>query len=113
MEAFVVGAKLAPVLTEDAHISVRGVIADLTTLVEGVSATLVSLWNTRRAAPQTLVQPVAKQWPKVRASAYRTFAGYAPDQTPYRPSALTSNLTFARRLQAASLSVEDAKRTWA
>jgi len=111
-EAFALGAKVAPVLTEDAHVTITGMVKDLSALVDGVAAALLPLWKKRREAPSILVQPVAKQWPSIRRASHRNFAGYQPGQTPYQPDAMTINPEFMRRLRAASLDSRDAAKTW-
>jgi hypothetical protein len=111
-EAQVLGSQVPPVLTENAHMTISGMVTDLSTLVDGVAGLLLKLWKTRRETPALLVQPAAKQWPKVRRSSDRSFAGYHPGQCPYHPSAMNGHPEHIRRLKAASLEACDVAKTW-
>lgn len=112
IEAFTLQDKTWFVFSENAHITITGLVRSVETLVEGVAQHLILVWQTRRATPQMLPQPVAKQWPKVRRRKRRTFAGFQPGETPADMAALTVNPRYRDRLRAAGLASDLNGRVW-
>jgi hypothetical protein len=112
VEAFTLQDKVMFVLTENAQVSITGLVRDVEALVEGVAACLASVWDRRRANPQLLLQPVEKQWPKVRRRKRRSFLGYKPGETPFDVQALTVNPRYLDRLKAAGVGADLKGRVW-
>lgn len=112
IEAFALQDKRLFVLTENARVTIDGLVRDVENLVDHLASVLVVLWERRRASPTLLFQPVDKQWTQVRRRAKRTFAGYKPGETAFEVSAMSMNPRFVDRLRAASLGTDVSAQTW-
>ncbi len=106
--------KFAParplVLTENAEVTLRGVLESTVRLLEQGGSLLLELWSRRRADPQLLPQP-SQQWPAIEPSGASGFEGYAPNSAPVQPAAMTTHPDVVRRLRAAALS-DDVRPQW-
>ena len=91
-----------PVLTEDQHDTLSGLVASTRALVEQLGALLIEAWKWRQANAKELPQPAA-QWPKGVSADATGFAGYAPGSFTYSPSMLMSHPVIGQRLTAAAL----------
>jgi hypothetical protein len=90
-----------PVLTENAAMTLLGVLDSTVRLLEEGGRLLLDVWRTRRGNPPLLFQP-REQWPAGVSTATAGFEGYAPGSIPYNPAQLRSDATLIRRLTAAS-----------
>ena len=100
----------APVLTEDAEQTLRGIFAVTHSLIEAVADELLDFWVWRQRHPDALPQP-AKQWPKGVSTASTGFRGYAPGSFKYTPSMMMTHPVVVRRLRAAALD-DSARPQW-
>lgn len=103
VEAFAMSPEIPPVLEEDGRVTLEGSMASVRTAVEIVAVALRSLWARRREKPDLLQQPLEAQWPIVRRTEQRAFAGYAPGTSPYSPDWFHMPPQFVDRMKAAAL----------
>lgn len=99
------------VLTENAEVTLRGVLESTARLLDQGGKLLLELWSRRRADPQLLPQP-SKQWPRIEPAGTSGFDGYAPSSVPVQPSAVATHPDVVRRLKAAALSEHDRRAQW-
>jgi hypothetical protein len=111
VEALFSMATTAPVLTEDATTTLKGVMTSTCMLSNTAAAALSDVWKKRRAEPTLLAQP-KEQWPNGRSSLSDGFDGYKPGAVNFKVDQLRSDDTFIRRLGAAALDVAGRKK-WA
>lgn len=97
-----------PVLTEDAPRTLEGLIRSVRDLIDSTAASLVNVWQWRRANPGALSQP-PEQWRDGVSTISTGFGGYAPGTAAYSPSAWMSHPAVLRRLRTAAL--DDATRS--
>jgi hypothetical protein len=112
IEAFALQDQGLFVLSENARITITGIVKDVEKLVDELASYLIGIWERRRATPTLLPQPVTKQWPTVRRRAQRSFMGYRPGETAFQPSAMNLNPRVVDRLRAAGLGSDFAEQTW-
>jgi len=105
-------ADQADALSEDASTTMSGVLTSTVTLVESATIELARFWKVRREAPNTLVQPGAKQWPDDSRPTPTGFSGYSPGEWPYSPAALVSSGEVLHRITAAALPDSTRKLVW-
>lgn len=101
----------APVLTESAATTLRGVLENSLQLIGEGGGLLHDVWRARRSNPALLPQP-REQWPAGPARVTADFEGYAPGSMPYNPAQLRSDATLVRRMEASSLG-DAAREAWA
>lgn len=101
----------APVLTESAAMTLRGVLESTLRLIGEGGGLLLDVWRTRRGNPALLPQP-REQWPAGPSTVTAGFEGYAPGSMPYNPTQGRSDATLVRRMMGASLSAA-ARGAWA
>ena len=104
-------ATRAPVLTESAAATLRGVLESTCGLVGEGGILLVDLWRARRASRNLLLQP-REQWRDGPSTATTRFPGYAPESVPYNPDQFRSDEVLIQRMTSASLG-DAARGTWA
>ena len=90
------------VLTEDATVTLHGVMDSTEKFLDRTCRLLGSIWRARRSKPSLLAQP-ASLWPKGASKATASFDGYRPGSTVPSPKALTGDLILKRRMLAAAL----------
>ncbi|HET7786371.1 MAG TPA: hypothetical protein VFL36_10390 [Myxococcales bacterium] len=95
-------------LSEDASLTVEGIYASTTRLVEDVSASMKDVWLRRRTEPSMIAQP-RKQWELLEATRPSGFRGYAPGSLDISIREMHATQEFGLRLLSASLS--DPQRT--
>jgi hypothetical protein len=101
----------APVLTESAATTLRGVLENSLQLIGEGGGLLHDVWRARRSHPALLPQP-REQWPAGPSGVTAGFEGYAPGSMPYNPAQLRADATFVRRMAASSLG-DAAREAWA
>ena len=101
----------APVLTENAAMTVLGVLESTLLVVREGGCLLLDVWRGRRSDPALLAQP-REQWPAGPSTVAAGFDGYAPGSIPYSPTQLRTDATLIRRMEAASLG-DAARGAWA
>jgi len=103
--------KGALVLTEEARVTLDGLLTSTYHLVQRTSAGLLDLWRTRRDTPDLIHQP-RQQWPDAASTDTTHFEGYKPGSSPYAPKAIMGNPLLVTRLRGAALADQDRHR-WA
>lgn len=98
------------VLTEDAAVTMRGVLGSSLKLIEEVAGELVEVWTARRRDPALLIQP-REQWPNGLCVESTGFAGYRPGSFPYDPDLWVGNPDLARQFRTAALA-DDLRARW-
>lgn len=101
MEMFRDFAVSSPVLCESASVTLGGLVASLSSVVEALAATLLSIWATRKAAPNGVEQPT-QQWPS-RTFDDERFAGYFPDSLPFNPTSFHTSPAMSIRMKTAAM----------
>ncbi len=90
-------------LTEDARLTLRSLIASTKSLLETTAAGLLELWCWRRSNPSALPQ-LAEQWKNGPSIESTGFTGYAPDTVAVEPgSRKTAHPVTLCRFNAAAV----------
>ncbi len=111
VEAFVAIDEKAPVLTEHAEVTLRGIRRSTVDLVTWAARDLVEIWRTRRASPEDLAQS-KEQWPEGCSRETSGFIGFSPGSAQYDPTEIHTDRDTWRQFRTAAL--EDAVRPrWA
>lgn len=90
-------------LSEDALVTLAGVIDSVNTAVVGTFLACIELWRYRRLHPDQILQP-SSQWPTGKPPRNTAFAGYKPESATMPPNSdLIVNPSRGRRFQAAKV----------
>ncbi len=98
-------------LHEQATTTLGGLVHATAALVDQDASALLSLWRTRRDAPDLLPQPLKVQWPSVEAvrAPVPPFRGFAPDETAFRIDQTSTGPDGIKRLKAAAATAGDSR----
>lgn len=99
-------------LTERAHVTLKGLSSSTIELVELIASRLLVIWKSRREQPEAMPQPLTRQWNAPTERDWSAFPGYDPGSDPVSPEALTLNPKFGKRLSAAAL-LDHQRTLWA
>jgi len=94
-----------PVLREDGRKTAWGAFCSIRYLVDEASKSLCESWRERRSNPALIRQPRA-EWPEVEAPRPSVFQGYESKKMEINMTALMTDPSAPRRLQAAAITSE-------
>lgn len=109
MESWVRFRRSPITLSETAPDTMMGLLKSSVYVVEHTCRQLIPIWQSRRLAPELLLQP-KEQWPNV-LPASKQFSGYRPGTVRVQSDTVVTNPTTTQRIAAAGVA-DPSKGPW-